>query len=181
MISVDLVEFLRSGNFGGLRLGMTGQEVRTLLGEPEDTSVSNHPLIWKYGRFQIAFDENRIVSMTAYFERGRGKASKKICFKGWTPSARTSIETFVKRCAAEGMPCRTQPLWSYEDTVGFVLESGVSAYFDRKGKQSSLCGLSLMDTKYGTARAGLRVGEVQGVVDQVKKQVGDDKSKTPKT
>ena len=179
VIEVNLVEFLRSGHFGGLRLGITGLEVKALLGEPDDTSVQDYPRIWKYGRFQIALDENRVVSMTAYFEQWRDRPSKMISFKGWKASSGTSIEDFEKLCAKEGMVCRTHPNWNYEDAVGLVLDSGVSAYFERKGKESSLCGLSLMNKEYGAARAALRLTEIQGIVDHLEKRVDQGKSKKP--
>lgn len=179
MIYVDLLEFLRTAHFGGLHLGMTGQEVKALIGEPDDTSVQGCPRIWKYGRFQIALDENRVVSMTAYFERWRDRPSKMISFKGWKASSRTSIEDFEKLCATEGIVFRKHPNWNYEDAVGLVLDSGVSAFFERKGKKSSLCGLSLMNKEYGAARAALRLTEMQGIVDHLEKRIDHDKSRKP--
>ena len=180
MIKVNLVTFLKTGVFGGLRLGILGQDVKALLGEPEDTSLRDHPRIWKYGRFQIALDENRVVSMSAYFEPWRGKSSKQISFTGWKAGSKTTIEGFQELCSKQGIDWRIHPTWNYEDTVGLVLESGVSAYFERNGAKSSLCGLSLMNKEYGAVRAELRLTEIQDIVDHLKKHGHQDKGKEPK-
>lgn len=57
---VRLEEFLRSGEFGPVRIGMSRDQLLLTLGEPErlgGTSSSQPvPLIWKYGDVEFHFD-----------------------------------------------------------------------------------------------------------------------------
>ncbi len=94
MITVDWIEFLRGGDFESIRLGMLGQGVKRLLGEEEDYSVSNHPRILKYGRLQIAFDENRVVSITVYFQNEEGPIWEEVRTAGWEAHSTACIEDF---------------------------------------------------------------------------------------
>jgi hypothetical protein len=50
-----LEQFLRTGELGPLRTGMSQAEVTALLGPPEDTSVARNPQILKYGGLQLWF------------------------------------------------------------------------------------------------------------------------------
>ncbi|HJT66130.1 MAG TPA: hypothetical protein VJ749_06735 [Pyrinomonadaceae bacterium] len=69
MIMVE--EFLRSGNLGNLRRGLSREEVRRLLGEPPDYSEKNwkHE-IWKYDDLQVAFSGNSASFIGLYFKNG---------------------------------------------------------------------------------------------------------------
>jgi hypothetical protein len=174
VIDVNLTTYLKTGVFGGLRLGMTGQEVRAVLGEPQETSVRDTPRIWYYGLFQVALDENRVVWMAIYFEPSRGRLPKVISIKGWRPSSRTTIERFLETCAAQGVACRVNPSANHDDWVLYQLESGISVGFYRNGKRRSLGSLQLSDKEYSAARAALRVTEIEGIVDHLKRRVDQD-------
>jgi hypothetical protein len=58
-VTVSLVQFLRTGNLGELRPGLTPEEVRHLMGEPEDTGGTSRryrrPSIWLYGDVELHF------------------------------------------------------------------------------------------------------------------------------
>ena len=60
MNAVSLFEWLHTGTFGPITLGMTRSEVRALLGPPDNWSVARNadrsPIIWKYGDFEFYFD-----------------------------------------------------------------------------------------------------------------------------
>ncbi len=64
--SVNLKDFIRTGDFGGLRLEMTEAEILALLGEPDTVGGTSRrqsrPLIWKYGDFELHFapDDDRL-------------------------------------------------------------------------------------------------------------------------
>ena len=57
---VHLDEFLRTGELGPVRMGMSRDDVLRVLGEPERLggTSKNHPqaLIWKYGDVELHFD-----------------------------------------------------------------------------------------------------------------------------
>ena len=61
-IEVDLLDFLHTGDFGGIRLGMTRQQVIDLLGTPPDWFVTGRKKgfqtspIWKYGSIEFQFE-----------------------------------------------------------------------------------------------------------------------------
>jgi hypothetical protein len=48
-----LEQFLRSGELGSLRVGMSREELIGILGSPSDESVGRHPQILKYGGLQV--------------------------------------------------------------------------------------------------------------------------------
>lgn len=52
----SIIEFLKTGRFDGLSFEMGTEEVKELLGEPEDVTDFSPPLVWKYGSLQISFD-----------------------------------------------------------------------------------------------------------------------------
>jgi hypothetical protein len=50
-----LSEFLKSGKLGDIHYGMLRDQVVAILGQPNDTSVAQNPLILKYGGLQLTF------------------------------------------------------------------------------------------------------------------------------
>jgi len=168
LITVDWIDFLKTGTFGGIRLGMLGQDMKTLLGKEEDHSVRKHPLVLKYGKLEVSLDENRVVSISTHFQTGPGPIWKTVKSMGWTPDLDVSIESFNDVLARQGIRAEVIPYWNHPDAVGFQLECGVSAWFARDGKQSALHGLSIMDKTWGSARAAQRVEEIDGIIDTLK-------------
>ena len=64
-LEIDLKQFIRTGKFDYLKLGMTKEEVLKTLPEPEDHSgwdfmKSN---IWYYGNFELHFKEDQLFMM----------------------------------------------------------------------------------------------------------------------
>ena len=67
VIRVSMREWLRSGLFGPVRLGMSRAQVHGLLGPPDDTGGTSRryrtPAIWKYGDIEFHFgrrDDDRL-------------------------------------------------------------------------------------------------------------------------
>jgi hypothetical protein len=64
-------EFLKSGNLGGLRLGLSRAQVRELLGAEKDYSQrSRKNEIWRYDSLQVSFIEDSLCLIGLYFEQG---------------------------------------------------------------------------------------------------------------
>ncbi len=63
-----LQQCLHSGDFNGVTLGMTRDQVRAVLGEPDDTGGTSRkqriPSVWKYGEVELHFDTVGITSGT---------------------------------------------------------------------------------------------------------------------
>jgi hypothetical protein len=63
-IQVELLEFLRTGDFGGITLGMTRQQIIDLLGIPPNWMITKRRKrfeispIWRYGSMEFYFAEN---------------------------------------------------------------------------------------------------------------------------
>jgi hypothetical protein len=59
-VTVQLEEFLRTGEFGPVRLGMTRDDLVRTLGEPADLGGASRsqprPPIWRYGDVEFHFD-----------------------------------------------------------------------------------------------------------------------------
>lgn len=61
MTTVNLKEFLRTGQFGPVTFGMHQDQVINILGQPDDTSIpprrKRRPDILKYGTMELHFDD----------------------------------------------------------------------------------------------------------------------------
>lgn len=75
MLRISLEEFLRTGRFGPVEVGMHELDVEKWLGVTEwkggETRKHRHPCIWKYGSIEFHFDhETRCVWLifTDHFE-----------------------------------------------------------------------------------------------------------------
>jgi hypothetical protein len=61
-IKVSLTEFIRTGTFGFLRLGMTKDEIESQLFAPENWSEKDkrESSIWAYGNFELHFGKSTL-------------------------------------------------------------------------------------------------------------------------
>jgi hypothetical protein len=98
MASID--EFMRSGRLGPITGGMSQDEVRGLLGEPEDVSVQKNPEIWKYGALQLGFyrspyvEKPVLTTINLYFHDPTSSLPDRLGLTGWQPTSETTIEAF---------------------------------------------------------------------------------------
>ena len=69
-----LQECLHTGEFGPVRLGMKREEIRELLGEPDDTGGTSRkhriPQIWKYGEVELHFALSGELSLIYWDDPG---------------------------------------------------------------------------------------------------------------
>ena len=52
---ISLLQFIKTGNFGGAVLGMTDEEVKASLGMPEDVHYGDEAILFRYGWWEIHF------------------------------------------------------------------------------------------------------------------------------
>ncbi len=108
MASFD--EFLKTGRIGPLATGMMKETVRALLGDPEDTSISKHPEIWKYGPIELAYyrasdgSEPFLTSILYRFEPPSATPPQTLKWSGWTPGPETYFEDFRAHLEEVGIP-----------------------------------------------------------------------------
>ena len=71
-----LQKCLHSGDFASVRLGMTREEVRARLGEPDDTGGALRkqriPLVWKYGEVELHFQPSGELFLIYWDDFGDG-------------------------------------------------------------------------------------------------------------
>ena len=91
------VDFLRTGSLGSLSCGMSQDQVRNLLGEPEAVSTQRHPRIWKYGSLELTFyrlpdgPNPFLISISLYFHTPTSKLPDSLQLTGWSPSQETTL------------------------------------------------------------------------------------------
>jgi hypothetical protein len=104
-----LDEFLTTGRLGPLAEGQSAQEVRDLLGEPEDVSGRGSPELWKYGALQVGFfrtsrDEMPFVaSLALYFRLADEALPEQLGLTGWYPQIGCTYEQVRDHLRAVGI------------------------------------------------------------------------------
>ncbi len=130
----SLVHFLKTGELGPVRTGMTTDEVERAFGPPHDVSVSKRPSIWKYAIIEFTFheasrDENPVVaSITINFHSLESSSfSRYFKFSDWVPSACTPTDEF--RAYLENHSIGIVGGVTTGPDQSLVLKSGVRATF----------------------------------------------------
>jgi hypothetical protein len=124
-----LEEFLRTGQLGPIRSGMSSDEVETALGSPQDESTKRKPRIVRYGPLQIAFvrGEDRVarVSMVALYPRDFDEElPTAVRFDTAPLESKERVHTFLTSIGITPTAVETEPV----DQV--VLPSDVRIVFD---------------------------------------------------
>ncbi|HEY3451971.1 MAG TPA: hypothetical protein VGK67_36770 [Myxococcales bacterium] len=133
-VHVALSEFLETGFFGPIELGMQKPEIEDALGPPDSeggTSQSQRePLIWRYGPFELHFAEDsgqleRISTEDlAVLEGG-----PRLALDAWALSAKSTRSEVERKLAEAGIGfARTLHPWD-ERTVELVTGGLVSLLF----------------------------------------------------
>lgn len=134
---VSMREFLRSGDFGPVRLGDSVDVLRAAFGDPDDTGGTSRrqktPVIWKYGdvEFHLTADASRVgLIFCDRFERLHLGAAAS--FDPWFFAGHPSVETVERELATAGIPCHRQDA-PYEPTARLLrLDSGIELLFSRQ-------------------------------------------------
>ncbi len=143
MIRVSMREWLHSGLFGPVRLGMSRSHVHELVGPPDDiggTSRRYHtPAIWKYGDIEFHFgrrDDNRLyliyLDHFAVPTGGRAIALDPWIIRGGLP--RLDVEQHLD---ARGIPYRHAAGPDLTGSTCLVVGSGVVVQFIDQQEASS--------------------------------------------
>ncbi len=96
MTSID--EFLKTGRLGQFGEGRTTHEIRDFLGEPEASSRSAWPRLWKYGSMQLGFHRTSrdevpfLVSIALYFRAPDEAPPKALGLTDWYPPVGCSYD-----------------------------------------------------------------------------------------
>jgi hypothetical protein len=136
MASID--EFLQTGRLGAIAIGMSKDDVRGRLGEPDDVSVKKNPEIWKYGALQLTFYrgshvEGPVLSgIGLYFHDPTASLPDPLGLTGWRPSGETTIEAFRERLT--GFDPIDQGDAPSSQHLGIPSNPGLRIAFDDEGR-----------------------------------------------
>jgi hypothetical protein len=127
-------EFLRTGEFGPIRLGDSAERVRSLLGNPHDVggTSSQHraPGLWKYGDVEFHLTEDRervwLIFCDTFDRLHLGSAAS---LDGWFFEGHPSCEVVERELSAAQISFHRRDM-PYEPT-GYLLrlDSGVELLF----------------------------------------------------
>lgn len=132
--SVSMREFLRTGEFGSVRLGDSVDSLRSVLGEPPVVGGSSRrpPGIWKYGdiEFHLSSDARRVCLIFCdTFERlqlGPAASFDRWFFEGHPPvelvERELASDVRDRTCHTSHLPfcCVSTAEWSYCSVEGAI-------------------------------------------------------------
>ncbi len=151
MIKVSVRDFLKTGELGPVRLGMSREQVQELLGEPDDTGGNSRrhrvPTIWKYGDLELHFEQggNRLTLIHADdFDVLSGGEVLEI--DAWIAHKGISLDQVEKELELAHIPyCRKDSLYG-PDTIVLSIGANVQMTFTcdpaRRDSHASLVSLS---------------------------------------
>ena len=131
-VSVSMQGFLRTGEFGPVRLGISRRQLRGHLGEPEDwgpaPKAKHNAGIWKYGEIEFHFNGDTLwlIFADGVEELSGGGA---IDLDPWVLNGGALEEQVLEALAAADISCQRTP-WPHEDaTERFRVGAGVELLF----------------------------------------------------
>lgn len=135
-ITVSMLEFLRTGQFGPVRLGSSRNELRGYLGEPETwgrpylpRSSAAQAGIWKYGDIEFHFREDTLWLIFADHIRTL-KGGKAIDLDPWVLSGNITVKQALRDFEDAGIACQHSIDWVLDDgTERFQVGAGVDLTF----------------------------------------------------
>jgi hypothetical protein len=130
-LHLSLLDFLKTGDFGDIRLGMKRDEILELLGEPEDVRTTVFPN-WYYNYFQFSFDSEGILQQISADNIASefGLVSEDLSIDFWIISNELTLEEVQKALSNESIAYATEKrLDLLNPRIVSPLESGVALHF----------------------------------------------------
>jgi hypothetical protein len=135
-VSVELLHFLKTGEFGPVRLGMSDAEVTAALGQPDcRTRAVNRekaPSIWLYDPFELYFDSETGSRLEAIFTDHIEEIAEctRLRVDVWILRRGLALEQAEFRLEQEGIDFATSPCpWNKGNAVDLTVASGVKLSF----------------------------------------------------
>jgi hypothetical protein len=143
---VSLERFLRTGRLGDLEAGMSAEQVRALLGEPDAVGGTSRkytrPCVWLYGSAEVYFRQQPPHDFLAVLwdagEKGPFRLPAHCIIEDWTllpGMARPMVESSLRNMHLAGVEVHEPPQTL---TAMLVLSSGVQISFDEYGRLYSI-------------------------------------------
>lgn len=145
MVSVSLKQFVETGRFGSVCLGMSRAQVENILGTPDDVGGASRkyrkPPIWKYGdvefHFGVGADTLWLVHLDDFDVPSGGKS---INLDPWIFSNSLTISETENQFSHSGLAFEVKE-WEHEDNAKCLM-AGVGVKLRFSGRDARLCAMS---------------------------------------
>ena len=131
-MKINIIDFLRSGEFGGLSATTTQVQVKDMFGAPDAYSRERRGVvIWRFGRVQFFFLRKRLVQIFVYYssDAEAGKDGPTSFLEDQFASSPT-LPAFRAFFDSVGISWRIKPELTFENQTCLKLSSGVELIFD---------------------------------------------------
>jgi hypothetical protein len=138
-ISISLLEFLRTGRFDFIKIGMSRVHVLQVFPEPEEWGLGNtwqHAGIWRYGNFELHFQDDTLIRIfNDYFPNIDG--GQYLDIDAWILNKKLSLLTLQAALNQSKISYQTYPNQS-DQIIVKILPSHVELLFCPEREESSL-------------------------------------------
>jgi len=144
MIDVSLRDFLQTGRFGPVELGMPSAKVEGFLGAADSLGASSsrarRPFLWKYGEVEFHFlprkgkDDQLVLVFLEHFNVPSG--GPKVRIDPWFIRGGLSLDAVEREFRAAGLKTRSFRREHLQGATELVVEKGASLLFGGEGLYS---------------------------------------------
>ncbi len=129
-MEIDLIDFLKNGYFGSLKLEDSKDTVLNLIGEPEDVSADTiTDLIWKYGNVEITFGVDGVACV--FIENGNTDTSSLVNISDYVNMRNISITNLKEKLAENKIEILKENYIDKDKTEGLLfLDNKVKISFE---------------------------------------------------
>ncbi len=141
-IAVSMLAFLRTGDFGPIKLGISRAELQGCLGDPENwgpyPKAKIHASIWKYGdiEFHFHFKVDALVCIFSDHVKTLNGGNA-IGLDPWVMSGSLTVKQALRDLEDAGVPCERIDWKFNDDTERFRVGAGVDLMFWGETQSSS--------------------------------------------
>ena len=133
-IAVSMLAFLRTGEFGPIKLGISRAELQGCLGDPKNwgphPKAKTHASIWKYGdiEFHFHFKEDTLAGIfTDHISALKGGSA--IDLNPWIIDGNLTLKQALREFEEAGVSCKRIDWTLDDDTERFRVGAGVEVTF----------------------------------------------------
>lgn len=134
-----LLDFLRTGEFDGLRAGQPLDVVRHVVGKPDDVTTSGD--LWLYGdqsgvNIQLPVRDDRIAGIWLYFRGLTNTDALPRCFSAqtWTINGQTGLDEFTEQLTMSNIEWRIHGSLTFSDQTCVLTQSNVHCLWSNDGR-----------------------------------------------
>ncbi|QHT67816.1 hypothetical protein GXP67_14805 [Rhodocytophaga rosea] len=138
-IPISLYEFIRTGKFDYVKIGMRKEQLLQQFPDPEDWGMGtnqNTAKIWRYGNFELHFqDQTLTMIFNDYFPEIDG--GEFLDIDGWILTEKQSLLSVQAALNQSCIAYQTSP-GQFDLVIIKILQSGVELFFYLEERNSSV-------------------------------------------